>query len=87
MIAKTHDALYYSSDPKDHFFQRLYAQRQGQEITFTGGAGDGFCFDTNSIHSVSLNGSEARHVAIFEFHDEGLERSFRQSAVRSPPFG
>jgi hypothetical protein len=89
VVPRTHRIVYYTYErwESTRFDDAHVAQSYAPPLTLQGEVGDGFCFDTNSIHSVSLNGSEARHVAIFEFHDKGLERSFRQSAVRSPPFG
>ena len=50
IIRGTHDNVYYSY--KERSFEESFARAQGEEVRLTGGAGDGYCFDTNAIHCV-----------------------------------
>ena len=54
----------------------------------TGGAGDGYCFDTNSIHAGELSGRKARYVVVVEFHSGIIEDAFSRHGLRfRSPFG
>ena len=66
---------------------RSVAKSYAPPVSLHGDIGDGFCFDTNGIHRGTLPGTEARHVAIFEFHDDALERAFKEAKVMGAPFG
>ena len=64
------------------------ARAQGEEVRLTGGAGDGYCFDTNSIHAGELSGRKARYVVVMEFHSGIIEDAFSRHGLRfRSPFG
>ena len=51
-------------------------------------AGDGYCFDTNSIHAGSLEGRKARYVVVVEFHSGIIEDAFSRHGLHfRSPFG
>ena len=54
------DNVYYSY--KERSFEPAFARAQGEEVRLTGGAGDGYCFDTNSIHAGELSGLSLIHI-------------------------
>ena len=62
--------------------------RKGEEVSLTGGAGDGYCFDTNSIHAGELSGRKARYVVVVEFHSGIIEDAFSRHGLHfRSPFG
>ena len=63
--------LYYNYDsfPASRFSDDYVRQTYPAPVSFTGDVGDGFCFDTNSIHQGTLSGSTLRDALILEFHD------------------
>ena len=77
----------------DFFFSGIAAnatraRAQGEEVSLTGGAGDGYCFDTNSIHAGELSGRKARYVVVMEFHSGVIEDAFSRHGLRfRSPFG
>ncbi len=65
-----------------------FARAQGEEVRLTGGAGDGYCFDTNSIHQGTLEGRKARYVVVTEFHSGIIEDAFSRHGLHfRSPFG
>ncbi len=65
-----------------------FARAQGEEVRLTGGAGDGYCFDTNSIHAGELSGRKARYVVVVEFHSGVIEDAFSRHGLHfRSPFG
>ena len=86
LIRGTHDNVYYSY--KERSFEPAFARAQGEEVSLTGGAGDGYCFDTNSIHAGSLDGRKARYVVVVEFHSGIIEDAFSRHGLHfRSPFG
>ena len=86
LIRGTHDNVYYSY--KERSFEPAFARAQGEEVSLTGGAGDGYCFDTNSIHAGELSGRKARYVVVVEFHSGIIEDAFSKHGLRfRSPFG
>jgi len=86
IIRGTHDNVYYSY--KERSFDEDFARAQGEEVRLTGGAGDGYCFDTNSIHAGELNGRKARYVVVVEFHSGVIEDAFSRHGLHfRSPFG
>ena len=78
--------VYYSY--KERSFEESFARAQGEEVRLTGGAGDGYCFDTNSIHAGELSGRKARYVVVVEFHSGIIEDAFSRHGLRfRSPFG
>ena len=70
------------------YCERLTRRAQGEEVRLTGGAGDGYCFDTNSIHAGELSGRKARYVVVVEFHSGVIEDAFSRHGLRfRSPFG
>ena len=70
------NTLYFAYDSHDE--SRFAANAVKARYTVTsmlGRSGDGFCFDTNSIHKGEMLGSEARDVIIFNF-DQAAHRMF-----------
>ena len=66
------------------------AERLGAAAStgLTGGAGDGYCFDTNSIHAGELSGRKARYVVVVEFHSGVIEDAFSRHGLHfRSPFG
>ena len=64
----SHNTLFYAYD--SHSESRFNADAVEAHYNVTsllGGPGDGFCFDTNSVHKGEMLGSEVRDVLIFEF--------------------
>lgn len=89
VVPRTHRTIYYtySNGHSSRFDDAHVAKSYAPPISLHGDIGDGFCFDTNGIHRGTLPGTEARHVAIFEFHDDALERAFKEAKVMGAPFG
>ena len=86
LIRGTHDNVYYSY--KERSFEADFARAQGEEVRLTGGAGDGYCFDTNSIHAGELSGRKARYVVVVEFHSGIIEDAFSRHGLHfRSPFG
>ena len=86
IIRGTHDNVYYSY--KERSFDPASARAQGEEVSLTGGAGDGYCFDTNSIHAGELSGRKARYVVVVEFHSGIIEDAFSRHGLHfRSPFG
>ena len=86
LIRGTRDNVYYSY--KERSFEESFARAQGEEVRLTGGAGDGYCFDTNSIHAGELSGRKARYVVVVEFHSGIIEDAFSRHGLRfRSPFG
>ena len=86
IIRGTHDNVYYSY--KERSFEEDFARAQGEEVSLTGGAGDGYCFDTNSIHAGELSGRKARYVVVVEFHSGVIEDAFSRHGLHfRSPFG
>ena len=86
LIRGTHDNVYYSY--KERSFEPAFARAQGEEVSLTGGAGDGYCFDTNSIHAGELSGRKARYVVVMEFHSGIIEDAFSRHGLHfRSPFG
>ena len=86
VVPRTHRTVYYtySNVQSSRFDDEHVLKTYGSPLSLFGDVGDGFCFDTNGIHRGTLAGTKARHVAIFEFHDDGLERAFKVAKVDAP---
>lgn len=85
VVPRTHRTVYYSYQFEPSRFDDAHVARShAPPLSLQGKVGDGFCFDTNAVHRGTLDGSEARHVAIFEFHDDKLESAFRLHGVAAP---
>ena len=54
-------------------------------VTLTGGAGEGFCFDTNAIHRGTLEGHTERDVVIVTF--DVVSRKSRLLNAHNNPCG
>ena len=51
-------------------------------------AGDGYCFDTNSIHGATMDGRKTRYVVVVEFHSGVIEDAFSRHGLHfRSPFG
>ena len=73
---------------RERSFEPAFARAQGEEVSLTGGAGDGYCFDTNSIHAGELGGRKARYVVVMEFHSGIIEDAFSRHGLHfRSPFG
>ena len=73
---------------QERSFEPAFARAQGEEVSLTGGAGDGYCFDTNAIHAGSLDGRKARYVVVMEFHSGIIEDAFSRHGLHfRSPFG
>ena len=64
----THNTLYYTYDDlKESRFHETHVEAQYNVTALFGRPGDGFCFDTNTIHRGTMKGSKHRDVLVFEF--------------------
>ena len=75
--------LYYNYDSflASRFSDDYVRQQYPPPVSFVGGVGDGFCFDTNSVHQGTLSGSKQRDVLILEFHDRRKVQAFHESGA------
>jgi hypothetical protein len=75
--------LYYNYDsfPASRFSDEYVRQSYPAPVSFTGAVGDGFCFDTNSIHQGTLSGSTLRDALILEFHDQRKVAAFHEGGA------
>lgn len=66
----SHRTVFYSYDDfLESRFDDAYVRREYEVRELLGHRGEGFCFDTNSIHSGTLWGSRTRDALIFEFNE------------------
>ena len=86
LVPRTHSTVYYAYDinVQSRFSSAFVDANYGPPVEMVGDMGDGFCFDTNGIHSGKLSGTRARYVAIYEFHSARTEREFQANGVTAP---
>lgn len=83
IVRRTHKMLYYDYDAyaasrySDAYVHASYPP----PLSMLGDVGDGFCFDTNSIHQGSLGGSRQRDSLVLEFHDKHKVAAYAQSGA------
>ena len=86
IVPRSHTTVYYAYDtPVQSRFSDAYIEANyDPPVVLVGSMGEGFCFDTNGLHSGTLQGTQPRYVAIFEFHSEGQEQAFTDKGVHAP---
>ena len=72
----------FSASLQESRFADEYVRREYKVKDLLGSRGDGFCFDTNSIHAGTLNGSRTRGAVVFEFNQ--YAKSVGLSSLDSP---
>ena len=61
--------VYYSYDDlRESRYDDGYVRANYEVVDMLGGFGEGFCFDTNTLHQGSLGGGGGRDSLIFEFN-------------------
>ena len=83
IVPGTHTMLYYNYDafPASRFSEAYVRQQYPEPVAFVGGVGEGFCFDTNSIHQGTLTGSKTRDALILEFHDKRKVAAYHEGGA------
>jgi len=85
LVSHTHKQIYFDySVFQLSRFTSEYALKNGKEVVFTGPAGHGFCFDTNSIHQGTLHGRKSRVTLITEFHSQSMKDTYARLNVGAP---
>lgn len=80
VAAGSHETLYWGhgefsvSRFSDRFVERSY-----RPVAMTGELGEGFVFDTNSVHRANVKGSKGRQTLVFEFNPRGKAKLLDQS--------
>lgn len=89
LVPETHRTVYYSYSlfGASRFRDEHVAAHHAAPQAMLGSLGDGYCIDTNGIHRGTLAGGLARYTVAVEFHDELLEKAFREARVPRVPFG
>ena len=72
-----------SASLQESRFADEYVRREYKVNDLLGSRGDGFCFDTNSIHAGTLNGSRTRDAVVFEFNQ--YAKSVGLSSIAGSP--
>ena len=81
----SHRTLFYSYDtPAEVHFTNQYVEAGYKVETFTGDLGDGVCWDTNTVHSGTIEGDEQRDVLMFMFHRSSKIRALAEAEAQWP---
>lgn len=78
VVIGSHKTLYYTNSPFEctRFAEAEVQQRFAtRRLLLLGGVGDGFCFDTNSVHRGTPFGARRRDVLVFQLDQVGTNKA------------